>query len=70
VGQKTVAQKMTIRPGARMLFLGTPPGYARLLGPLPKGATRLARAAKETDVLQVFLSSRKQLEARLPRLKG
>jgi hypothetical protein len=68
--QKTVAQKMLIRPGARVLILGAPPGYARRLGPLPKGATRLVRAAQEIDVIQVFIKSRKELEARLPRLKG
>jgi hypothetical protein len=68
--QKTVAQKMLIRPGARILILGAPPGYARVLGPLPKGATRLTRAAKEIDVLQVFVRSRKELEAKLPKLKG
>jgi len=66
---KTVAQKMLIRPGARVLILGAPPGYARMLGPLPEGATRLARAAKEVDVLQVFVRSRKELVAQLPRLK-
>ena len=66
---KTVAQRMLIRPGARVLILGAPPGYARVLGPLPKGATRLARATKEIDVLQVFFKSRKEMKARLPRLK-
>ena len=66
---KTVAQKMLIRPGARVLILGAPPGYARVLGPLPEGATRLARAAKEVDVLQVFVRSRKEMEAQLPRLE-
>ena len=66
---KTVAQKMRIPPGARVLILGAPPGYARVLGPLPEGATRLARAAKEVDVLQVFVKSRKGMEAQLPRLK-
>jgi len=67
---KTVAQKMLIRPSARVLILGAPPGYARVLGPLPKGATRLARATKGINVLQVFVRSRKELEARLPKLKG
>ncbi len=67
---KTVAQKMLIRPGARVLILGAPTGYSRVLGPLPKGAIRLARAAKDIDVLQVFVKSRKELEARLPKLKG
>jgi hypothetical protein len=66
---KTVAQKMLIHPGARVLILGAPPGYARVLGPLPKGATRLARAAEGVDVLQVFVESRKELEAKLPKLK-
>jgi hypothetical protein len=60
---------MMIRPGARVLILGAPPGYVRLFGALPKAATRLARGAKEVDVLQVFVKSRKELEVQLPRLK-
>jgi hypothetical protein len=67
---KTVAQKMLIRPSARVLILGAPPGYARVLGPLPQGATPLAHATKGIEVLQVFVRSRKELEARLPKLKG
>jgi len=66
---KTVAQKMLIRPGARVLILGAPPGYARVLGPLPEGVIRLARATKGIDVLQVFVKSHKELAARLPKLK-
>lgn len=69
MSQKTVAQKMMIRPGARVLILNAPPGYLRVLGTLPKGATRLARVAKEVDVLQVFVKSRKELEMQLPRMK-
>jgi hypothetical protein len=43
-----LSKKLGIKPGSRVHLVGAPPGYPKLLAPLPEGvefASRLARKA-------------------------
>jgi hypothetical protein len=70
MSEKTIAQKLFIKAGQRLLFVGAPEGYRDQLGPLPEKVTVLQAAEAPVDMIQVFVDSRAELEAQLPRLKG
>jgi hypothetical protein len=62
-------QKLGIKPGARVAFVGAPAGFAVALGALPPGTSVAERLAGPHDVIVFFTTSRKDLERRLPRLE-
>jgi hypothetical protein len=70
VSEKSIAQKLLIKPGRQVLFVNPPEGYFELLGPLPEGVTVLEKAGEPVDLIQVFVKNRAELEEQLPRLKG
>jgi hypothetical protein len=70
VSEKSIAQKLLIKPGRQVLFVNPPEGYPELIGPLPEGVTVLADAGAPVDLIQVFVKNRAELEEQLPRLKG
>lgn len=61
-----LARKLGIRPGSRILILNPPHGYKSMLEPLPKGAQMMLGGAGPFDVVQCFVASRAELEARAP----
>ena len=60
--------KLGIKPGYRLAFVQAPDGYGEVLGPLPPGATQ-GEEQGTLDFIQVFVTSRAELEAQFPRLK-
>lgn len=69
MSDKSVAEKLLIKPGQKILLVNPPKGYGALLGEIPKGVTVLKEAAEAVDLIQVFVASRQDLEAQLPELK-
>jgi predicted CoA-binding protein len=69
MSDKSVAEKLLIKPGQKILFVNPPKGYRALLGEIPKDVTVLKKAAQAVDLIQVFVGSRKDLEEQLLRLK-
>ena len=69
MSEKTVAQKLLIKPGYKVLIVNPPAGYSELLGELPAGATLQTGLAGPVDLVQVFVASQKDLETQLARLK-
>jgi hypothetical protein len=69
MSDKSVAQKLLIKPGQKVLLVNQPKGYKALLGEIPKDVTVLKEAGGAADLIQVFVASRKELEGQLPRLK-
>ena len=65
---KSLVDKLGIKPGARMALLGAPPGYARTLGPLPEGAVVAKTLRGEFDFIQFFTTKRVDLERRFAAL--
>jgi hypothetical protein len=66
---KPVSQKLALRPGQRFLLLGAPPGYEDALGPLPAGVT-LAKAGGKADAVQVFATTKGEMEAALSKARA
>lgn len=49
-----VARKLGMNPGMRALIIAPPPGYLKLLSPLPDGLTVSSRAGGMYPFVQVF----------------
>lgn len=67
---KEIAKKLMLKPGSRLLLVGSPPGYPASLGQLPEGVTVSTRAEGKADVVQVFVRSREELEGSLAKMKA
>jgi len=70
MSDKTIAQKLSIKPGHRLLLINPPAGYRTLMGELPAGARLLNEIRGPVEAIQVFVANRAELEEQLPRLKG
>jgi len=69
MSEKTVAQKLLIKPGYKFLVVNPPADYAKLLGALPAGTTLQTGLTGPVDLIQVFVASQEDLETQLARLK-
>ena len=67
--EKTVAEKLLVKEGYRICIVNPPTGYSSILGKLPERVTRVDPGESGLDLIQMFVSSRKELEASLPSLK-
>ncbi len=67
--EKTVAQKLFIKEGMRILLVNAPAGYVAKLGKLPKNVRVVKESSAPVDFVQLFIANRKELEAQLPKLK-
>lgn len=69
MADKSIAQKLFIRPGNKVLLVNPPEGYLSQMGGLPDGVTILSTPGQPVDMIQVFVANRAELEAQLPRMK-
>jgi len=60
--------KLGIKPGYRVAFVQPPDGYEEMLGSLPAGVAQ-GELPGPLDFIQVFVTSRAELEAQFPRFK-
>ena len=63
-----LARKLGIKPDSRVWVKDAPPGYKKLVSPLPDGVVLMTRPGKDLDLIHVFTRSRKQLAGTLPSL--
>lgn len=63
-----LAKKLHVKPGMTMCVLDAPSGYQLELGAL--GVTQRKTPKAPTDILQVFVTRKAQLDKRLPALKA
>jgi hypothetical protein len=70
MSDKTVVQKLLVKPGYRFLLLNAPDGYPARLGELPGNVVLETTPSGQADVIQCFITSKKQLEETLPGLKA
>jgi len=63
--EKSVAQKLMIKEGYKVLFINTPDGYEKTLGKLPADVKVLDNPENNIDLLQVFLTTQAELETHL-----
>jgi hypothetical protein len=69
MADKTIVEKLAVKPDSRVFIVNAPHGYKSKLGELPSRARLVPGSTKAIDVIQVFVSSRRELEEQLPKLK-
>jgi hypothetical protein len=69
MSDKSIIQKLSVKPGSRFLLVNPPSGYIDRLGTLPEGAVLLNKSSSEVEAIQVFVANRAELEEKLPQLK-
>jgi hypothetical protein len=70
MSQKPIFQKLLIKDNYKVLLVNEPDGYISMLGKLPQGVIILNQPAKGIDVIQIFVTSKKELEDQLVKLKS
>ena len=61
--EKTLAQKLLIKPGNKVLVLNAPAGYVDRLNPLPEGATVTTTPGKNFDVVLAFMHNKAEVDS-------
>jgi hypothetical protein len=69
MSKKSIAQKLSIKPGNKFLLINPPQGYLARMGALPERTLILSDSSCKVEVIQVFIANRAELETQLPRLK-
>jgi hypothetical protein len=64
-----LAQKLGIKPGQKMATMGAPPGYRKLLAPLPQEVSFTREIEAGAPFVHLFVKERKTLAAELKRLR-
>ncbi len=68
--EKSVAQKLLIKPGYKVLLVNAPKNYQEMLGPLSQGVTLLKTTPKTAaELIQLFVADRRELQAQLGKVK-
>lgn len=62
---RPTAAKMGLKDGMRVALLGAPPGFARVLEPLPKGVKLSAKPDSACDLFITVVRSQRELGAQL-----
>jgi hypothetical protein len=66
--KRSLADKLGIKAGTRVVALQAPPRYAALLGTLPRGASLHSRLPASSGFIHRFARRRNELAADFPRL--
>lgn len=66
---KPIGAKLSIKEGYTVFLVNEPEGYKGRLGKLPHNVTFVAKPSPPVDFIQVFVSSRSELESQLRMLK-
>lgn len=64
-----LAKKLGVKAGAEILLVDEPPEYLSWLAPLPEGVKFVSKVSKSTDLIHLFVVSKKKLEAALKRYR-
>jgi len=67
--RRSLVDKLGIKPGASVLILEAPRGYAKTLGPLPAGAVSAKAPKPGLDFIHLFTTKRADLERRFRALQ-
>lgn len=61
-----LAKKLGLKPDTSVALLGAPKGFERVLAPVPPGVRFTTRAAGAPALIVWFVTSRQQIDRRLP----
>jgi hypothetical protein len=66
MAERSIADKLLLKPGQRIAVVGAPGDYTALVGGLPAGATVTTTPTRDADVIHLFVEDRAALAARWP----
>jgi hypothetical protein len=69
MSEKTIPQRLFLKPGYRMLLLHAPETYPSAIEPLPERVTLLVGEVQSADLIQIFTANRDILEEELPKIQ-
>jgi hypothetical protein len=69
MSDKSIIERLFIKPGYKFLLVDPPAGYITRLGKLPDSVILLSDSSCLVEAIQVFVANRAELETRLPQLK-
>jgi hypothetical protein len=69
MSDKSIIERLFVKPGDKFLLINAPAGYIQSLGSLPQGAMLLEETTSPVNAIQIFVTDRAQLEVLLPQLK-
>jgi len=61
-----LAKKLGIKDGTRVFLVNAPADYARMVAPLPAGVRMVKRIDRDTDLIHIFTTRRRDLDTALP----
>lgn len=70
MSNKSIAEKLLIKPGLSVLLVNPFEGYLDLLGLLTENTVHFNETSNPVDIIQLFVKSHKELEEFLPNLKS
>ncbi len=70
MSDKSIAEKLSIKPGSKFLLVNPPGSYITQMGRIPEGVNLLNESSSRVEVIQVFVANRAELETQLPRMAG
>jgi hypothetical protein len=68
--KRSLADKLGIRPGTKIIALGAPSKYAKLLAPLPEDTSISNRMARPARFVHQFVTRRSELERAFPTIEA
>ena len=69
MSDKTIAERLFIKAHYKILLVNAPANYKSMLGKLPPDVTVLGQSSGPVDLIQVFLTSKEELQMQLKSLK-
>lgn len=69
MSQKPIAEKLLIKEDYRILLINEPNGYGSVLGKLPDRVEVLSEPTELVDLVQVFVTSKREAEDQMRRLE-
>ena len=66
---KTLVQKLYIRPNYTVLIVNAPKGYQDGLGKLPEGAKVVSKSSQRVELIQVFATTKAEMTEVLRKVK-
>jgi hypothetical protein len=67
--ERSLVEKLGIKPGARVAILNAPKGFLRTLGPMPARVAVTSKLGGGLDLIHFFTTGQRDLQAQFPALK-
>lgn len=67
--REPLAKKLGVKAGAELLLVDAPPEYLSWLTPMPEGVRFVSKVSKSTDLIHLFVISKKKFVSALKRYR-